>query len=43
MRRKKREFANKSVQLVLADNRQLAEEVFKGIENIKEELGEITA
>lgn len=32
-----------AVQLVLAANRQLAEEELKGIEIIKEELGEITA
>ena len=32
-----------AVQLVLAANRQLAEEDLKGIEIIKEELGEITA
>jgi predicted RNase H-like HicB family nuclease len=32
-----------AIQLVLAANRQLAEEDLKGIEIIKEELGEITA
>lgn len=32
-----------AIQLVLAANRQLAREDLKGIEMIKEELGEITA
>jgi predicted RNase H-like HicB family nuclease len=32
-----------AIQLVLSANRQLAEEDLKGIEIIKEELGEITA